>query len=417
MRALDIVDAAYRLDGTEAEWLDEVLKCAQPDLDVGCGVYAFTNNENLPNLEASPVFVQRNLHQGYAARLVEVNRDAPQAIFELLRKQLVSCGGFVRTLGTSFPNVRHFRSLMEPIGIKDGFSLFAQDAAGGSISLSAPATFIVEPAPRVRGIWRRVGLHIASALRLRRRLEAQASAKQPDAVLQRSGKATYLAPHVERDERAQSALARAVQALEHARQRDMRDRPDRALDLWKGLVAGEWSLVDHWENGGRRYIAAYRNRPELRDPRALTPTERAILKYLALGATNKDITYALGLSAGAVSSAVSQILKKLRMRRRVDLAVFADPSRMDRIDLLAGSGSDDGEVGILSVDGRPRGEAASSLTPAELEVAAFVMRGLTNDRIARERQVSERTIANQLRSIYDKLGVTSRSQLASMLAE
>src|SRR5690606_23029022 len=41
-RAVDIVDTAYRLDGTEAEWLAAVLACARPDLDIGCGVYAFT---------------------------------------------------------------------------------------------------------------------------------------------------------------------------------------------------------------------------------------------------------------------------------------------------------------------------------------------------------------------------------------
>jgi len=36
--------------------------------------------------------------------------------------------------------------------------------------------------------------------------------------------------------------------------------------------------------------------------------------------------------------------------------------------------------------------------------------------IALERQVSQRTIANQLRSMYEKLGVKTRSQLVSALA-
>ena len=138
-------------------------------------------------------------------------------------------------------------------------------------------------------------------------------------------------------------------------------------------------------------------------------------KYLALGATNKDIMYALGLPAGTVSSSVSQILKKLRVRRRVDVSIVADPSRMARLDVSTKEGEP--LVGVLSVDARPRGAAAASLSAAELEVAAHVIRGLSNDRIARERRVSERTIANQLRSIFGKLGVTSRSQLASALAE
>jgi hypothetical protein len=32
----------------ESEWLDGLLARARPDLDTGCGVYAFTGNENVP---------------------------------------------------------------------------------------------------------------------------------------------------------------------------------------------------------------------------------------------------------------------------------------------------------------------------------------------------------------------------------
>jgi DNA-binding NarL/FixJ family response regulator len=408
-RAIDVVDGAYRLEGTEAEWLDALLGRARPDLDTGCGVYAFTGNDNIPNLDASPVFVQQDLDAAYAERLAEVNREAPRAIYDLVRTRLVTVGGLVQTLGVESPVVRHFLEVMKPTGVKDGFSMFAQDAAGSSISLSAPARRQLSLAPRTRGIWRRVGLHIASALRLRRRLAADRIAR--DALLDPSGKLEDAVDAIRDDKAATNALKRAVQAIEHARRPDVRTSPERALTLWQGLVAGEWSLVDHWERGGRRYIAAYRNRPELRDPRALTSTERAMLKYLALGATNEDIMYALGLRKGTVSSAVSQILKKLRMRRRVELAVFADPSRMVRRDLVL----EEDEVGVLEVEARPRGAATASLSRAELEVAAYVIRGFPNERIARERQVSTRTIANQLRSIFEKVGVDNRSQLASAL--
>jgi DNA-binding NarL/FixJ family response regulator len=406
MGAIDIVEEAYRLDGSEAEWLDRLLATARPDLDTGCGVYAFTGNEDVPNLPASPVFVQQDLDPGFGARLMELNREAPKAIYDLIRMRLVTCGGLEATLGADSPVVAHFRTLMQPTGVKDGFSLFAQDAQGGSVTLSAPSRSVVEPAPRVRGIWRRVGLHAASALRLRRKLAAQEAVR--DALLDPSGKLHDATGAVGDDRTARGVLVRAVQAMEEARSAEVRGSPERALSLWQGLVGGEWSLVEHWESGGRRYLAAYRNRPEIRDPRALTPSERSMVKYLALGATNKDIMYALGLPAGTVSASVTQILRKLRVKRRVDLAVVADPTRMSHLDVPL----DGGELGVLAVDARPRGEAAAALSPAELEVAALVVRGLSNDEIASERQVSLRTIANQLRSIYDKLHITSRSQLA-----
>lgn len=411
LSAIDIVEAAYRLDGSEHDWLDSLLAHARPDLDTGCGVYAFTGEEAVPNLPASPVFVQHDLDPGFAERLVELNREAPRAIFDLIRTRLVTCGGLEKFLGADSPVVTHFRTVVAPTGVKDAFGVFAQDGECGNVTLAAPSRSVLDPAPRVRGIWRRVGLHVASALRLRRKLAAGGAT--PDALLDPTGKVQDAAGAIERDRSAREVLIRAVHAMEQARSADLRAAPDRALALWQGLVAGEWSLVDHWEGGGRRYLAAYKNRPELRDPRALTPTERSILKCLALGAANKDIQYALGLPAGTVSAAVTQILRKLRMKRRVDLAVLADPSRMARLDV----GVVDGELGVLTVDARPRGAAAAVLSAAELEVAAYVVRGFSNERIASERQVSPSTVANQLRSIYEKLGLTSRGQLARAMTE
>lgn len=405
LRAIETVESAYRLDGTEAEWLDGVLAALRPDLDTGCGVYGFTGNDALPNLDASPAFAQRDLDAGYAARLIEVNRDAPPEVSDLLRRQLVTCGGVVETLGPSHPIVQSYLRIMKPIGVHDGFSLFAQDAQGGNVTLAAPSRDAVSLAPRVRGIWRRVGLHVASSLRLRRKLASQTTVR--DALLDPSGKMQDATKSVADDRSARNTLVRAVAEMEKARSGAMRSTPDRALHLWKGLVAGEWSLVDHWERGGRRYLAAYRNRPELRDPRALTATECAALKYLALGASNKDICFALGLPAGTVSSCVAKIMKKLGVKRRVDLTLLADPSRMDRLDV----GVADEEVGVLTVDARPRGAATEALSVVELEVTSYVVRGWSNERIARERQVSPRTIGNQLRAIYEKLGITNRREL------
>ena len=409
--AIDIVETAYRLDGTESEWLDGLLARARPDLDTGCGVYAFTGNENVPNFQASPVFVQHDLDADYGARLAEVNRTVPRAIDDLVRTRLVTCGGLRQTVGADSAIFLSFQAVMKSIGIQDGFSLFAHDAEHASITMAAPSRRVINLAPRVRGIWRRVGIHIAAALRLRRKLGAHATVR--DALLDPSGKLQDATESVAHDETAQAVLVRAVEAMEEARSAEVRASPERALALWQGLVAGEWSLVDQWERGGRRYLAAYRNRPEIRDPRALTPTECSILKYLALGATNKDIEFALGLAAGTVSSSVTQILKKLRVERRVDLAVLADPSRMERLDVTI----DDHEVGVLAVNARPRGAAAGALSSVELEVASYVTRGWSNQQIATERHVSPRTIANQLRTIYEKLGITSRSQLARAMTK
>jgi DNA-binding CsgD family transcriptional regulator len=55
------------------------------------------------------------------------------------------------------------------------------------------------------------------------------------------------------------------------------------------------------------------------------------------------------------------------------------------------------------------------LTPAEAEVARLAAAGHSNAAISRARRVHVRTIANQLESIYRKLGIASRHELAARL--
>jgi pimeloyl-ACP methyl ester carboxylesterase/DNA-binding CsgD family transcriptional regulator len=52
----------------------------------------------------------------------------------------------------------------------------------------------------------------------------------------------------------------------------------------------------------------------------------------------------------------------------------------------------------------------SSLTPAERDVLALVARGLDNAAIARQLDKSEKTVRNQVSSIFDKLGVRTRAE-------
>lgn len=54
-----------------------------------------------------------------------------------------------------------------------------------------------------------------------------------------------------------------------------------------------------------------------------------------------------------------------------------------------------------------------TLTPSEKQVLADVARGMSNAAIARARQTSTRTVANQVASLFRKTGAGSRAELAS----
>jgi DNA-binding NarL/FixJ family response regulator len=65
----------------------------------------------------------------------------------------------------------------------------------------------------------------------------------------------------------------------------------------------------------------------------------------------------------------------------------------------------------------PTDRPAGGLTCREEEVAVLVARGLTNRQISQELSLSERTVHAHVRKILKKLGLSSRTQVATWVAE
>jgi DNA-binding CsgD family transcriptional regulator/tetratricopeptide (TPR) repeat protein len=99
-----------------------------------------------------------------------------------------------------------------------------------------------------------------------------------------------------------------------------------------------------------------------------------------------------------------------QLRRAVELATICG----------AASLAARAETELLATGARPRRVALSgvaSLTPSERRVAEMAAEGPTNREIAQALFVTQRTVEVHLTSIYRKLGISSRSQLASALSE
>jgi DNA-binding CsgD family transcriptional regulator len=167
----------------------------------------------------------------------------------------------------------------------------------------------------------RAAAHLASANRLRTALAGNAWTPDDaatDAVLDGSGRVHHAADAA-KDGEIRSLLCQAVRQCEKARGPLRRTDPDEATRLWKGLVDGKWSLVDHVDHDSKRFILVRRNEPDIRDPKALAPRERHVAALAVHGFSNKHIAYQLGISAATVSSHLSAALRKLNLGSRREL--------------------------------------------------------------------------------------------------
>jgi DNA-binding NarL/FixJ family response regulator len=72
---------------------------------------------------------------------------------------------------------------------------------------------------------------------------------------------------------------------------------------------------------------------------------------------------------------------------------------------------------VVSLPRPDGGLRAELLSATERSVARDVVAGLSNAAIARKRARSARTVANQIASIYRKLGVSSRAELTARLLD
>jgi DNA-binding CsgD family transcriptional regulator len=166
-------------------------------------------------------------------------------------------------------------------------------------------------------VWGMCAAHIGAALRLRRTLCEDPFA-DAEAVLEPSGAFAH-AESPAQPSSARAALRDAVIASERARGSMRRAEPDRALELWQALVAGRWSLIEHFDTDGHRYLVARKNDPAVADPRGLSLRERQVAAYAALGHPVKLIGYELGLAPSTVSKHLKCAMTKLGVSAPAEL--------------------------------------------------------------------------------------------------
>lgn len=165
-----------------------------------------------------------------------------------------------------------------------------------------------------------LGAHITAGLRLRRQLgEGQPFGRAPEDGAILDGEARLVHAEGEACEKgARAELRHAARDIDWARSaRSGRDRD--AVAIWRGLVQGRWSLVEHFDSDGKRFIVAHKNPENVVDPRALGEQERRVVGLAAHGHSNKLIAYHLGVASSTVATHLRSALRKLGLGSRDEL--------------------------------------------------------------------------------------------------
>ncbi len=407
-----IVEAAYRLDGSLEEWLGGLVRTARPILDHGDGTSA----------QAFALVPGGVRFDGVAATSPEIAREAAASIegipaqgVERVYRSPRPASSLSEALFGDVPEARARLLAVSGGRAPDVVGIIAQAGDGLGVAVNAPTREPVLLSKSDKARWRRVAPHVAGGYRLRRALAGLAPTAEDadvEAVLDPSG-AVRDARASAASKSARSALHDAVVRAERARGGLRRSDPEEAMTLWEGLVRGRWSLVDLLDSDGRRFVVARRNDRGEVDPRGLTHREVVVCEQLGFGYAPKEIAYALGLAYTTVTSALASARRKLGIGSLPELAAFFAPTglrqRFRELE-LAGEPLAFGELAVGDAG------ALARLTESEREVAVALLLGGTAREIAARRGVSERTVANQAQSIYRKLRVGSRAELAAKLS-
>ncbi len=402
---VSVVEAAYRLDLSGAAFTKHLAEVTLPLRGSRFGVFAYTFETVDGAVSIDDIAVAGVPPEAEPSVLQGVRDSPPDGYLPFLQA--------AQPYGTASSNpelshvMRHVQQSIGHLGVRDAFGLVARLSWGSGLLVSAPLPERHHVGPAEHRRLGQIAAHLEAGARLRRSLtEGELSLDDADveAVMEPDGKVLHAAGDGT-GASARELLRDAARSIDRARGSLRRRDPDGSLALWRGMVDGRWSLVDHFDHDGRRFVVARKNSTGMEDPRALTERESQVAHLVSLGKTNAEAAYALGLSDTTVRNYLGAAMRKLGLTRRRELVRLAmGPLRTSRLD------STGGELRVSSTVDCEMSTSAD-LTAAERAVLALIVRGLGDRDIAKERAVSASTVAKQVTAVLRKHAVSSREEL------
>jgi DNA-binding NarL/FixJ family response regulator len=392
-----IVNAAYDLSETDHEAMRSIARAAANLVPRGPVIVSDHDGET--PLDSTRVWFERTDERD-VARFAEWQRMAPAGI----RQLALSLGPRAVQLRAEpgEPVPAELQAVAHP---RFPLCILASTGDGRGLHIAFGDPDLSEWRPTRLVSFHQIALHLAAAWRLRRALNAVTAVFAPAAGSHPSeastGAGATTSPTTPRE-----ALRRAIAA--HGRACDPRGATEDGM--WPALVAGRWSLIDSFTAAGTKYLVAHENPPGGEALRALSWRERSALDLALAGRSGKWIGVEMGLSESVVTRTLRAALRKIGAEDAAAVSGVRN-ARFEPFDGLSACG----HLAIARLT-PPVTVRAASLSDAECAIVKGLLGGKRIAAIARERGTSPRTVAHQITSTYQKLGVSSRRELLALFA-
>ena len=314
---VDLIDACYDSAESRAGWAKRVLESVMTMSKAHAGSSfhfssGYADKEFLVRSMAPDVAI--GLSSESVRQALAANLHAPSALLEVMigRTQATTLASLTG-LGADLAATPGFRDCWSAPVI-DSLGVVALDPNGNGFTACVGLDHLATLSPRESRLLAKLAAHIGAGDRLRRG-ERAIILDDAEAILRPDGKVLH----------AQGAALENRDALDDGRRRRDEARQtahdvDKALDIWRGLIAGRWSLVDHFDTDGKRFLLAMKNTATVDKRGVLTPRERRVCALVARGHGDKEVAYMLGISQPSVSASLHRARAKLGVKSRADLA-------------------------------------------------------------------------------------------------
>ncbi len=314
---LAFVESMYDLEKHAADWLDGVARSARGAFGGrNLGAYALTYDAS----DVTDCRFSAIAFDGVRDRAVErlLREDFPRmwssepAVVEAVFRKVAHASSHDLPLAGGLAQANR---MLAAHGVEEilGLNGVNPDGRGLHVGVLRPARAPADP-----DLLARLSSHLAASFRLRSRIARPGTGAKAEAVVSLTGRVEHaIGPAKLRA--ARNALAEAAKRIERLRGPAGRRDPERAVAQWRALVDAQWSLVDHFERDGKRFLVAQRNDPQVAPLAVLSGRESQVVALAAVGHSNKMIGYELGISVSTVGVLLTRASRKLGVRSRAAL--------------------------------------------------------------------------------------------------